>query len=69
MEIRGPRISIRGKIKRHEIVRRVVNTFIDTEHDKKRKGAYFVYPVENVNSDNELCIARPGHKKNFDFKV
>ena len=69
MEIKGKPINIRGKIKRHEIVRRVLNAFIDNEYKKKGKGVYFIYPVENVGEDHELCIARPGHKKNFDFKV
>ena len=50
-------------------MRKVVNTFIKTEYQKKGKGVKFQYPVEKLPKREVLCIARPGHKKNFDFKV
>jgi hypothetical protein len=67
--ITGNAIQITGSIPRHEIVRKVVNTFIDTEHNQKGKGIIFKYPVENLPNGQQLFIVRPGHKKNFDFKV
>jgi hypothetical protein len=63
------RIQIKGGLPRNEIVRKVVNTFIKTEYQKKGKGVTFRYPVEKLPSNGHLFIARPGHKKNFDFKV
>lgn len=65
----GPEIIVNGSIKRFEIVKKVVNTFIDFEQDKKGKGVVFKYPVENVSTGDKLFIVRPGRKKNFDFKV
>ena len=62
-------IIIEGNIKRHQIVRKVVNAFIKTEYNKKGKGVVFNYPVENMGTEKAIYIARPGHKKNFDFKV
>jgi len=67
--ITGPWIIIRGNLPRHRIVRKVVNTFIKTEYQKKGKGVKFQYPVEKLPKGQTLYIARPGHKKNFDFKV
>lgn len=67
--IKGKEIKIKGSIARHEIVRKVVSTFISTEYNKKRKGVIFKYPVENLKNKQQLFIIRPGHKKNFDFKV
>jgi len=67
--ITGPRIIISGDLPRHRIVKKVVNTFIKTEHKKKGKGIKFRYPVEYLPKGEVLYIARPGHKKNFDFKV
>ncbi len=67
--ITGPWIIIRGNLPRHRIVRKVVNTFIKTEYRKKGKGIKFRYPVEKLPEEQTLYIARPGHKKNFDFKV
>jgi len=64
----GKTIEIKGALSRHKIVKKVVSTFINTEYRKKGKGIAFKYPVENV-PDGQLFIARPGHKKNFDFKV
>lgn len=61
-------IEIKGSLARHKIVKKVVNTFIKTEYRKKGKGVIFQYPVENL-PNGQLFIARPGHKKNFDFKV
>jgi hypothetical protein len=66
--ITGKMIEIKGTLARHKIVQRVVNTFIGTEYRKKGKGISFQYPVEKL-SDGTLYIARPGYKKNFDFKV
>ncbi len=64
----GKTIEIKGALSRHKIVKKVVSTFINTEYRKKGKGIAFKYPVENVPG-GQLFIARPGHKKNFDFKV
>ncbi len=66
--IEGRAIEIKGSLARHEIVKKVVNIFIETEYRKKGKGVIFRYPVENIQ-DEQLFIVRPGHKKNFDFKV
>jgi len=65
----GERIHISGPMKRHEIVRAVVNHFIDTEYWQKGPGIRFEYPVEDLSNAGALVIARPGKKKNFDFKV
>jgi hypothetical protein len=62
------RILVEGKIKRHAIVKEVVNFFIRYEHEKKGSGIGFKYPVEKL-PDAYLYISRPGNKKNFDFKV
>lgn len=62
-------IEIKGDLPRHHIVKKVVNTFIKTEYLKKGKGVVFKYPVEILPDKQLLYIARPGHKKNFDFKV
>jgi hypothetical protein len=73
-------IEIKGSMTRHEIVQKVVNTFIDTEHEQRGRGVKFWYPVEQLPSslqllsedkDNRLFIFRPGglQKWNFDFKV
>jgi hypothetical protein len=53
---------------RQDIVKKVVNTLIDSEHLKKGRGVRFRYPVEDL-SDGQLFIVRPGRKKDFDFKV
>ena len=63
------RIQIRGNMPRNEIVKKVVNTFIEVEYQQKGKGITFRYPVEKLPGNRHLFIARPGHKKNFDFKV
>jgi hypothetical protein len=65
----GPMIEIKGSLARYRIVKKVVNTFIKTEYLKKGKGISFKYPVEILPDNQLLYIARPGHKKNFDFKV
>ena len=67
--IKGPWFIIKGDLPRHHIVKKVVNTFIKTEYQRKGKGIGFWYPVEKLPSGEMLCITRPGHKKNFDFKV
>lgn len=64
----GKRIDIKGSVPRHEIVREVINTFIETEYLEKGSGTLFRYPVETLPG-GRLFIMRPGHKKNFDFKV
>ena len=63
------RIRVKGDLPRNEIVRKVVNTFIKTEYQKKGKGVIFRYPVEKLPGNIHLFIVRPGHKKNFDFKM
>jgi len=63
------RIQIRGSLPRNEIVKKVVNKFIKVEYQQKGKGITFRYPVEKLPGNRQLFIARPGHKKNFDFKV
>ena len=63
------KIEISGDSPRHEIVKRVVDTFIKAEYQEKGKGVGFRYPVENLSGKKRLFIVRPGHKKNFDFKV
>lgn len=65
----GKPIKIKGSIFRHKIVRKVVNAFIATEYNRKGKGVIFKYPVEDLKDKQQLFIIRPGHKKNFDFKV
>lgn len=67
--IKCNRIKIKEDLPRNEIVRKVVNMFIKTEYQKKGKGVTFLYPVEKLPGNRHLFIARPGHKKNFDFKV
>jgi len=67
--ITGKPIEIKGSMSRHKIVKKVVNTFIATEHNKKGKGVIFRYPVEKLRNGGQLFIIRPGLKKNFDFKV
>ena len=62
------RIHIQGALPRQDIVKKVVNTFIDSEHLEKGKGARFRYPVEDLPY-GQLFIVRPGRKKDFDFKV
>ena len=62
-------IRIEGNLPRHKIVRKVVNIIIEFEYEKKGKGIKFRYPVEEMPGGKKLYISRPGHKKNFDFKV
>lgn len=50
-------------------MKKVVNTFIQTEYRKKGKGIIFRYPVENLPGGEQLFIVRPSYKKNFDFYV
>ncbi len=65
----GPKINISGSMRPAEIVKLVVNTFIDFEKYKKGKGVVFKYPVEEFKNGEILFISRPGKKWNFDFKV
>ena len=67
--IKCNKIEVKGCLPRHKIVRKVVGTFIKTEYQEKGKGVEFRYPVENLPDNKRLYIVRPGHKKNFDFKV
>jgi len=67
--IKCNKIEIEKPLARNEIVKKVVDTFIKTEYQKKGKGVSFLYPVEKLPDDKQLFIVRPGHKKNFDFKV
>lgn len=71
-------IEIKGSMTRHDIVQKVVNTFINTEHEQRGRGVKFWYPVEQLPNnleqmleDTRLFIFRPGglRKWNFDFKV
>jgi len=69
-------IEIKGSMTRHEIVQKIVNTFIDTEHEQRGRGVKFWYPVEQLqllseDKESRLFIFRPGglRKWNFDFKV
>jgi len=71
-------IEIKGSLTRHEIVQKVINTFINTEYQERGKGVQFRYPVEQLPDDTQLLpdstqlfIIRPGglQKWNFDFKV
>jgi len=72
------RIEVKGSVSRHEIVRQIVNLFINTEYQQRSKGVQFWYPVEQLPSNaqllsenTQLFILRPGglRKWNFDFKV
>lgn len=67
----GNYIEITGNITREEIVKKVINTFIDFESPKRGREAKFRYPVENIGNENYLYIIRPGglQKYNMDFKV
>ncbi len=67
--IKCKKLEIDMPLARHKIVKKVVDTFIRAEYQKKRKGVEFWYPVENLPDNKQLFIVRPGHKKNFDFKV
>ena len=64
-------ISIDDKMSRHDIVQKVVNTFISTEFADRGKGIQFWYPVEKLSNGRQLFIKRPGglQKWNFDYKV
>jgi hypothetical protein len=64
------RIEITGLLSRPEIVKKVVNIFIQTEMVHPRPGTIFFYPVENL-PEGQLLIRRPAgaRKWNFDFKV
>ena len=68
--ITGKMIEIKGLMPRHEIVRKVINTFIDTETQHRGHGVKFLYPVENLSTNKPLFIFRPGglNKWNFDFR-
>lgn len=71
-------IEIKGSLTRHEIVKRIINIFINTEYQQRGKGVQFWYPVEKLPGNaqllpenTQLFILRPGglRKWNFDFKV
>lgn len=67
--INGPEIKISEPIARFEIVKKVVNAFIEFEKDKKARGIKFTYPVEDLSDGEKLYVHRPGVKWNFDFRV
>jgi len=69
--IEGKAIEIKGSVARNEIVKKVVNIFIDTESNQKGHGVKFRYPVESLSIGKKLFIFRPAglNKWNFDFKV
>ena len=69
--IEGEAIEIEGSLTRDEIVRKVVNIFIDAESHQRGHGVKFRYPVENLSTGEQLFIFRPAglNKWNFDFKV
>lgn len=69
--IDGQAIEIKGSLARHEVVRKVINIFIDTESPQRGRGIKFRYPVENLSINKQLSIFRPAglNKWNFDFKV
>lgn len=67
--IEGPEIRIIDSTGRFEIVKTVVNSFIDFEKDKKGRNIEFRYPVENLSGGEKLYIRRPGMRWNFDFKL
>ncbi|MCX7908661.1 MAG: hypothetical protein N2560_04000 [Ignavibacteria bacterium] len=64
-------IIIKGTESREEIVRKVINTFINNEADKRGHSVKFRYPVEQLSSGEFIYIFRPAglNKYNFDFKV
>jgi len=67
----GKSIEIKGSMKREKIVKKVINTFIETEGLRRGHGIKFRYPVENLSTGEKLFIIRPAglRKWNFDFKV
>ena len=69
--IDGETIEIRGSLTRDEIVKKVVNIFIDAESHQRGHGVKFRYPVENLSTGEQLFIFRPAglNKWSFDFKV
>ena len=69
--IDGEAIEIKGSLSRNEIVKKVVNIFIDAESHQRGHGVKFRYPVENLSTGKPLFIFRPAglNKWNFDFKV
>jgi len=69
--IEGKVIEIKGSLTRDEIVKKVVNIFIDTESHHRGHGVKFRYLVENLSTGRQLFIFRPAglNKWNFDFKV
>ena len=69
--IDGEVIGIKGSLSWNEIVKKVVNIFIETESHQRGHGIKFRYPVENLSIGKQLFIFRPAglNKWNFDFKV
>jgi len=67
--VQGPPIIIKGNIKRLDIIKRVVNTFIKTENSIDFKKERVRYPVEYQGGKPIIFAERPGYKKNFDFYV
>jgi len=54
--VMGGDIEIKGSLPRHEIVRKIINTFIDTESQQRGKGVKFRYPVENLSTGAQLAL-------------
>lgn len=69
--IEGQFIEIKGKLTKDEIVKKVVNIFIETERHQRGHRVKFRYPVEILYPGRNLYIFRPAglNKWNFNFKV
>jgi len=69
--IEGKAIEVKSALSREEIVKMVVNIFIETEGQHRGHGIKFRYPVEKLSTGEQLFIYRPAglNKWNFDFKV
>ncbi len=67
--IEGKAIEIKGSLTRDEIVKKVVNIFIDAESQQRGHGVKFRYPVENLSTGEQLFIFRPAglNKKQMEF--
>ncbi len=70
-EVVGPALKVVGRMRREDIVERVITEFIRTEGPQRGQGVKFRYPVEDLPGERKLFIIRPGglQKWNFDFKV
>ena len=57
--VMGGDIEIKGSLPRHEIVRKIINTFIDTESQQRGKGAINLYLTFVIISDFRLIDNEP----------